>query len=408
MWNNVLLQDCCEILDNKRIPLNDEQRYNIQGNIPYYGANGIQGFINDYIFDEPLILLAEDGGYFEEFERRPIAYLIKGKSWVNNHAHVLKAKEEFVQNYIFYSLVHKNILPFIKGGTRSKLNQSELKTIHIFAPVDPKEQQKIATILETIDVAIEKTEEHINKYEQIKQGLTHDLFTRGVDKNGKLRPTYEEAPELYKESELGMIPKEWRITNLLNTAYLKGRIGWQGLRADEFIEYGAYLVTGTDFEDGKINWLHCYHVSDRRFKEAFYIQLKNNDVLITKDGSIGKLAFVEDCPKEAVLNSGIFLIRCKTGEYHNKFLYYVLNSLYFDNFLVKYQGGSTISHLYQREFEKFQFPVPNITEQEVIISMIDNIVENIEVEKSNLNKLKNKKRGLMQDLLTGTVRVKNV
>ncbi|MBL7791603.1 MAG: restriction endonuclease subunit S [Saprospiraceae bacterium] len=119
-WRTVTINDCCEILDSQRVPLNAEQRAKIQGNIPYYGANGVQGYISEYLFDEALILMAEDGGNFEQFSTRPIAYKISGKSWVNNHAHILKAKQGYNQDFVFYSLVHKNILYFIQGGTRSK------------------------------------------------------------------------------------------------------------------------------------------------------------------------------------------------------------------------------------------------------------------------------------------------
>ena len=103
------------------------------------------------------------------------------------------------------------------------------------------------------------------------------------------------------------MPKDWASNDIKSSSYLRGRIGWQGLRADEFIEEGPYLVTGTDFVDGKVNWDSCYHVTEERFREGAYIQLRDGDVLITKDGTIGKLAYVTDCPEKAVLNSGIFL-----------------------------------------------------------------------------------------------------
>ena len=207
--------ECCDILNNLRIPINDEIRQTMQGNIPYYGANGVQGYIDKYIFDEDLILLAEDGGNFEEYHTKPIAYKISGKSWVNNHAHILRAKQDFNQNYIFYSLVHKNITKYLNSGTRSKLNRSELEKIEIDFPETKGEEDKIADILSTCDTAIEKTQAAIAKYKVIKQGMLHDLFTRGIDiQSGKFRPRYQEAPELYKESKLGWIPKEWEVLNL--------------------------------------------------------------------------------------------------------------------------------------------------------------------------------------------------
>jgi type I restriction enzyme S subunit len=100
-------------------------------------------------------LIAEDGGNFEQFATKPIAYKISGKSWVNNHAHVLKAKSNYLQDFIFYSLEHKDIQFFITGGTRSKLNRSELNRIEFFIPTSLTEQQKIAQILSTIDRSIE-------------------------------------------------------------------------------------------------------------------------------------------------------------------------------------------------------------------------------------------------------------
>ena len=97
----------------KRIPVNGEDRDRRSGDIPYYGANGLQGYIDDFIFDEPLILIAEDGGRFDEYLSRPIAYRIAGKSWVNNHAHLLRAKDGFCQDAVFYCLEHKDIQEFI-------------------------------------------------------------------------------------------------------------------------------------------------------------------------------------------------------------------------------------------------------------------------------------------------------
>ena len=90
-WLTTTIGEACDILDSMRVPVNEEERNKRSGDVPYYGANGLQGYIDGYLFDEPLILMAEDGGYFDEYQTRPIAYRIKGKSWVNNHAHILRA-----------------------------------------------------------------------------------------------------------------------------------------------------------------------------------------------------------------------------------------------------------------------------------------------------------------------------
>ncbi len=169
---------------------------------------------------------------------------------------------------------------------------------------------------------------------------------------------------------------------------------------------GPYLVTGTDLVDGIVNWSTSFHIGELRFQEAPSIHLKDGDLLITKDGTIGKTAVVEQCPEKATLNSGIFLMRCKDGSYHNKFLYYLLNTELFFAFLRKTQGGSTINHLYQREFEWFTFPIPSIPEQVKIIETLEAQERMIDSEQQHFSKLKTIKQGLMQDLLTGKKRVK--
>lgn len=128
-WEVKRLGDVVDVLDNLRKPLNDATRQQIKGDIPYCGANGIVGYVDDFVIDDDIILMAEDGGYFDEYKTRPIAYRMKGKCWVNNHAHILKAKKEIDQDFLFYSLVNKNILDFINGGTRAKLNKGELVNI---------------------------------------------------------------------------------------------------------------------------------------------------------------------------------------------------------------------------------------------------------------------------------------
>lgn len=174
-WKTVKLGKICDILDNQRKPINSEERNLISGDIPYYGANGIVGYVNDYIFDEELILLAEDGGHFEEYETRPIAQLISGKTWVNNHAHVIRAKNR--QNkFLFYSLVHKNILQFLNGGTRAKLNKSELEVIPVSYP-EVEEQRAIAEVLSAADREIEALEKKLALWKEQKKYLLNNLVT---------------------------------------------------------------------------------------------------------------------------------------------------------------------------------------------------------------------------------------
>lgn len=185
----------------------------------------------------------------------------------------------------------------------------------------------------------------------------------------------------YKEtgiSWVGDIPDEWSVDKIKRTTYVKGRIGWQGLTSEEYQDEGAYLVTGTDFLKGKINWKSCHHVSLDRFKEDPYIHLKENDLLITKDGTIGKVALVENLQDKATLNSGVFVTRPLEKKYITHYMFWVLNSLVFERFFDYVKKGATISHLYQETFEDFIFPIPSINEQKRISEFLSSKNKNLD------------------------------
>ena len=124
----ILLENCCEILDSKRIPITASERK--EGPYPYYGANGVQDYVADYIFDDELVLLAEDGGNFGSKDK-PIAYRVSGKCWVNNHAHVLKPKSGINVDYLCYSLMFYNTNGLVNGATRQKLTQATMRKMQI-------------------------------------------------------------------------------------------------------------------------------------------------------------------------------------------------------------------------------------------------------------------------------------
>ncbi|MBB1462997.1 restriction endonuclease subunit S [Vibrio sp. SG41-7] len=175
-WEEVKLDEVAQCLDNKRVPLNGEQRSDMQGQYPYWGANGIVDYINEYIFDEPIVLLAEDGGYFDEYASRPIANISYGKCWVNNHAHIIKALDKVTNEWLYFSLVHKNIMAFINGGTRAKLNKKDMLLIKIQLP-SLLEQQKIVSVLTAADKEIAVLEAKLAHFKQEKKALMQQLLT---------------------------------------------------------------------------------------------------------------------------------------------------------------------------------------------------------------------------------------
>ena len=178
-WEEKILGDVAECLDNKRVPVNAEDRKKRVGTVPYYGAGGIQGYIDEYLFDEELVLLLEDGDAFDDFQVKSIAQYITGKSWVNNHAHVLRAKDNAY--FLFASLEHKDIRRWtqLAGASRKKLLKESMLKITIMIPSFP-EQQKIADFLSTIDTIIEKQRATVSAWEERKKGVMQKLFSQEV------------------------------------------------------------------------------------------------------------------------------------------------------------------------------------------------------------------------------------
>ncbi|WP_044418598.1 restriction endonuclease subunit S [Halarcobacter anaerophilus] len=197
--------------------------------------------------------------------------------------------------------------------------------------------------------------------------------------------------ERYKPSNvewIGEIPEHWQTIKIKYSTYVKGRVGWNGLTSSEFLIDGySYLVTGTDFKDGLVDWERCYYIDQERYEVDPFIQLKENDLLITKDGTIGKTALVKNLDKPACLNSGIFVTRPLNGVYITPFMYWILNSFEFKKFFDFTSRGSTILHLYQNVFEDFIFAYPDIDEQKLIANYLDKKTAEIEeliVDKENL------------------------
>ena len=177
VWETKRLMEIADCLDNVRVPLNETQRATMTGPYPYCGANGVLDYVKDYVLDDDVILIAEDGGHFDEFLSRPIAYRMRGKIWVNNHAHILKAKSDYDQGFLYFSLVHKNILPYLSGGTRAKLNKFEMYKIEVNVPDDTDEQRAVASVLSDMDAEIAALEQRRDKTRAIKQGMMQQLLT---------------------------------------------------------------------------------------------------------------------------------------------------------------------------------------------------------------------------------------
>ena len=387
-WRYNSIAECCEILDSQRIPLNSEERSKRLGEYPYYGANGIQGYIDDFIFDGDAILVAEDGGNFDQYAERPIAQWVTGKYWVNNHAHILRAKENDLDKWIFYSLVHKNILKFINGGTRAKLNQSDLREIQISLPPLP-EQKKIASILTSVDEVIETTQKQIDKLQDLKKATMNELLTKGIGHTE------------FKDSELGRIPKSWGINQLGD--YVKCQ-GGNAFPSSEFGKIGIPVVRISNIKNGLVDLSGCVHFSEsEQFKR--FIVFEGEILLAMSGATTGKIG-VYKAKSPAYLNQrvGRFRIEDKKNV-DSAFLNHLVQSEIFADATLRDAIGGAQPNISSSQVESVIYAFPTLSEQKVIASILNSVDHKIDVQNAKLNQTQSLKKSLMQDLLTGKVRV---
>ena len=205
---------------------------------------------------------------------------------------------------------------------------------------------------------------------------------------------------------MGNYPADWKWRTLGSCATVKARIGWQGLTTAEYLKDGDhYLVNGVNIENGQVNWQTCFMVDEKRYAQDKNIQLQNFDVLVSKDGTIGKVAYVENMPRTATLNSGVFVIRSVDAELSQEYLARVFLSTWFDDFIKKITAGSTIVHLYQKDIVQFSFQIPPLSEQKRIADVLSNADKLIANVEKRIAKKRAIKQGAMQELLTGKKRL---
>ncbi len=349
-WARYVLGDCVEVLDSQRKPLNADERRFMKGEIPYWGANNIVDHINAFIFDEPLILMAEDGGNFHEAAERPICNLVEGKCWVNNHAHVLRSKQGFSREYIFHYFAHRNITPYINGGTRTKLNQGDLVQLPMVAP-PLDEQHRIAAVLAAVDQAIQAAqavaEQTSTLYDELRLCLPHQ--TTASPRN---------------LGELVLIA--WGNTSITKASYVA-----TGAR--------AYSATGND---------GCVSNAEHH----------GPGIVLSAIGARCGKCFWADGDWTAIKNT--ITITDPKPDLNLRYLYHLANSPAFWP-----TGGGAQPFISQGDARALTVQIPTRLDQDRIAAMLDALESTMLLERQQVESIKTMKRGLLDDLLTGRVRV---
>jgi len=308
--------------------------------------------------------------------------------------------------YLMLSDIYIDVINSSTAGAKMpRVSPIFIANLPIATPPLP-EQTTIAAYLDTktaqIDRKIDLLTQKATQYGKLKQSLINETVTRGLDKTVAMKDSGVEW--------IGEVPEHWDIYRIKDHTYVKGRIGWQGLRNSDFLYDGDfYCVTGTDLKNGVVDWSNCYYVPENRYEQDKFIQLKVNDLLITKDGTIGKVALVYELPKKSTLNSGVFVTRPFRGTYTNEYMHWILCSSMFRNYIDLTKGGSTIHHLYQNVFERFSYSCPSLPEQKAIADYLDTKTAHIDLIIETINtqigKLKELRKTLINDVVTGKIKV---
>lgn len=318
---------------------------------------------------------------------------------------LLRPNDHIDPKYLYYALNSSQARSYAQKESQKAINQvsvnvKSLGAYELYVP-PMHEQKNIATILDTLDTQIRQTEAIIAKLQQVKQGLLHDLLTRGIDENGQLRPPYEQAPELYKDSPLGWIPKEWEVNKLGNICSMSSG--------------GTPSRATNKYWGGSIPWV--------KTGEVKYNVIYQTEEYITKDGlkSSSARLFPEGALIMAIYGEGqtrgrvaILGIECATnqacvgfqfdGSIKTKYIYHYF--YYHYSVIRELSNDGSQKNLSSRLLKEFLILHPScVGEQERIVRKIESFDNRLKKEREMASKLKKQKAGLMDDLLTGRVRV---
>ncbi len=354
-------------------------------------------FQDTYIVENDDILIGMDGDF-------TAVKWQGGRALLNQRVCKIEpSSNQLDKGYLYYWLQPKldEIHRRTPQTTVRHLSTKDISKIKIpFFPI--QEQRCIAEILDTLDDAIQKTEQLINKLKQIKQGLLHDLLTRGIDENGQLRDPIAH-PEQFKDSELGRIPKGWQVKPLREVAT---KIQ-DGTHFSPVSKEGPYrYITSRNIRFGFLDLSECGWISEVEHKSIYArCNVKKGDILLTKDGANTGNAAINPLEEEFSLLSSVALIRFDPKVYSSQYFLQYLLSPAGQRRLKDMMSGLAITRLTLEKINAFPAPVPPFDEQIRIAIALQQHDQLAIKEESTLHKLQILKKGLMHDLLTGKVRV---
>ena len=377
-WHIKPLGSLCDILDNQRKPITKRDR--IAGDYPYYGATGILDFVAGFLFDEPLVLVGEDGAKWASGENT--AFSIEGKCWVNNHAHVLRPhRAEIADSWLIHFLVHFDLSEFVSGLTVPKLNQGSLREIPIPVPPLPEQQRIVGILDEAFDgiaTAKANAEQNLQNARALFESHLQSVFTQRGE--GWVRARMD---AIYRVgSSKRVLKSEWKSEGV---PFYRGREVTR-LAANGFVDNELFI-------------------SEEHFAELSkeYGVPKSGDIVITAIGTIGNAHIVRGSDRFYFKDASVLWMK-RSAEVSSEFIkFWLKSSLFFDQ--LDRGNGATVDTLTIQKLQSVELFLPPIDEQLKIVAQLDSLSEETQRLESlyqrKLAALDELKKSLLHQAFTG-------
>ena len=340
---------------------------------------GLMGYYKDYLYEDA-ITWTTDGANAGTVNYRA------GKFYCTNVCGVLLSNEVKANQMIAEALnnVAKGYVSYVGNP---KLMNNVMADIVIQIPTQAEEREMLSSLFASLDYLITLHQRKRDETKQLKKFMLQKMFPKNGEKNPEIR--FEGFTDDWEQRKVG------------DQMYIKSRIGWQALTKQEYLSEGDYyLITGTDIDETthRVDLKRSYYVSKERYEMDSKIQVKEGDIIVTKDGTIGKVAMVTGLDKPATLNSHLFVLRDMSGKLDNHFLLHILNSHMFNHFVKSTKTGSTLTGLPQKTFVEFAFLCPKYEEQKLLSNYFDRLDHLITLHQRKCEKLKELKKFMLQNM----------
>ena len=353
-WKVMPLGDAVDILDSRRVPINANERAKRVGSVPYFGATGQVGWIDDHLFDEELVLLGEDGAPFLD-STKPKAYIVRGKSWVNNHAHVLRAKPGLLNAFLLYQLNRVDYHPFVSGSTRLKLPQGPMRQIPLLVPPLDEQQRIVAEIekqltrLEAGVASLKRVQTALKRYRAsvLKAACEGRLVPTEAELARRESRSYEPATTLlartlqerrarfsrsgkYAEPSEPTVeasdplPEGWIWATFEQIAE-RVTVGFVGSMKHEYVDSGVPFLRSQNVRENRFDWEGLLYVSSTFHETLSKSALRPGDLAVVRSGSVGVTCVIPETLPDANC-SDLVLIQRPLGFVPQYGAYY-MNSL---------------------------------------------------------------------------------